>query len=127
MDQGVQDWLDALQVGQADIARRFVEIVAATAPDLDVALKWGKPTFALDGDFHHWICQIGATERGVGLTFHFGSLLDDRSGVFVAGTSPYLRKIEAASENDLDAKIVADLVSQAALTLDRFKASRAPR
>ena len=127
MDKGVQDWLDALETGQAEIARRFIGIVAATAPELDLALKWRTPSFALEGDYHHWICQIGATKRAVGLTFHFGSLLDDRSGVFVAGSSPYLRKVEAASENDLDAKSVADLVSQAVLTLDRFKASRRPR
>ena len=30
---------------------------------LDMALKWGRATYAIEGDFHHWLCQIGITKK----------------------------------------------------------------
>ena len=127
MDEPVPACLDTLPEPQRAIARRVFKAVRTARPDLHDAMKWGKPTFALDGDFHHWICQIGATNRAVGLTFHFGALLDDTSGVFTTGTSPYLRKAEYLTVDEVDAAIIADLVTQAVGTVDRFKASLATR
>ena len=122
VDLEVRGWLDALPEGQAATAERLYGIVIDAAPDLDVAMKWGKPTFALGGDFHHWICQISATKRAVGLTFHFGALLDAPPGAFNTGTSAWLRKLDYAGVDNTDASLVVDLVGQAIAAVDRFKA-----
>lgn len=91
-------------------------------PGLTAAVKWRQLTYALAGDFHHWICAIAVTKKAVGLRFHFGGLLDDPQGVFRTGSSRFLRTIDIASIDDLDPQLVADTVRRAISRLDYFKA-----
>ncbi len=96
--------------------------VEACGHSLDRAVKWGQLTYAKDGDFHHWICAIKLTKNFVGLTFHFGGLLDDPAGVLIAGASKFVRKIEYRQPADVDGSVIQGFLRQALDKLDYFKA-----
>ncbi len=103
------------------IVERLVRIIEGSKPPLDAAVKWRQLTFAQNGDFHHWICAIAVTKHGVALSFHFGGLLDDPHGVFKAGSSHFLRKIEYRTFRDVDDAVVRNMISQAVNRLEYFK------
>ncbi|MEW6184058.1 MAG: DUF1801 domain-containing protein [Bacillota bacterium] len=114
----------------SDVDTRFAPVVMAldrAVSDADskitAAIKWRQLTYALAGDFHHWICAIAVTKKAVSLRFHFGGLLDDPHNVFRAGSSKFLRSIDFASANDLDPQLVTDYVRRALSRLDYFKAN----
>ena len=113
----------------AGIDRRFVPLVLAldrsvlaARADLDTRITYKMLTYALAGDFCHWICAMGVTKKAVCLQFLFGVLLDDPRGVLRAGTS-ILRTIDFASVEEVDAQLVADYVNEALSRLDYFKAN----
>ncbi len=110
------------------IVERLVEVLESSGEQFEAALKWKQLTYAYRGgnhrgDFHHWICGISITKKSVGLTFHFGGLLDDPKGVFKAGSSAFLRKIEYQKVEQIDEAIVLDFLSQALKRLEYFKAN----
>lgn len=70
----------------------LTEVVRAADETVAVAIKWGRLTFALHDDWHHWLCAIAVAKRGVSLMFHKGSLLDDPAGLLV-GEGRYLRQV----------------------------------
>ena len=97
----------------AEIVARLVKTISSSPVKLDAAVKWKQLTFAIQGDFHHWICAIRITKKSVGLTFHYGGLLDDPRGIFSAGDSKFLRKIEYKTVEDVDDAVVLDFIQQA--------------
>ncbi len=115
----------ALAAGEPEHLVETARAVAAAVdhhrPDLDAALKWGTHTYALDGDFHHWLCAIGITERVVTLTFHFGALLDDPGLRLIAGASNLLRRLEYSNPSDVDTEIIAGFLDQAIAKYPYFK------
>jgi hypothetical protein len=102
------------------LAARLIAVVRAHA-EFDAGIKWRQLTFAVDQDFDHWICAVAATKRRVNLTFHFGSLLDDRAGVFEASDAKFVRKMGFESVDDVDDAIIRDLLTQAVDALPRFR------
>ncbi len=54
-----------------------------------------------------------ASKRRVTLAFHFGSLLDDRSGVFEASDAKFVRGIGFESADDVDDAVIRDLLTRA--------------
>jgi hypothetical protein len=107
----VEDWLRRWSPDQRERAEWLASRVHAAAAGVDEAIKWGWLTFTVDGNWHHWLCAIAVTARGVGLSFHKGSLLDDPAGVLEGG-GRYLRQIphdRAAT----DPEAVTALVRQA--------------
>jgi hypothetical protein len=80
-----------------------------------------KMVFAVNSDFHHWICSISVTKKYVGLNFHFGSYLTDHSNILKTGSSRFLRQIQLASVSEIDEHIIADLICQAVNKLGEFK------
>jgi hypothetical protein len=103
------------------IAERLVEVLRNSGEQIEAALKWKQLTYAYQGYFHHWICGINITKNAVGLVFHFGGLLDDPNGVFKAGSSAFLRKIEYQKIEDINKNTVLDFLSQALKRLEYFK------
>ena len=70
----------------------LVDLVRNAAPELDEAVKWRRPTFTANGDWHHWVCAVAASSKGVSLTFHKGALLDDPAGL-LRGEARYVRQV----------------------------------
>lgn len=98
MTAEVQNWLDGLLPERRDDAEWFAAAVRDAIPNVDQAVRWGRLTFTVDGDWHHWLCGIAATKRAVNLTFHKGALLDDPDGL-LNGSGRYTRQVshDAAS------------------------------
>ena len=90
---------------------------------LDTAIKWGKLTYAANGDFHHWICATSVSKRLVSLTFHFGGLLPDPPAAFREGSSTFLRMLDFTTPDSVDTEVLARTVSAALAGLDYFTAN----
>ena len=119
-DDPITAYVRGLTQTVREVAEHLILIVTGHAM-LDSAMKWRQLTFALDGDFDHWICAVVGTSRQARLTFHFGGLLDDVAGAFAPSDAKYVRRINYASVGDVDEAVVADLLSQALDTLPRFR------
>lgn len=107
----VQDWLSQWRPDQQEQVEWLAGRVHAVGEGVAEAIKWRRLTFTVDGNWHHWLCAIAVTPRGVNLMFHKGSLLDDPAGV-LQGEGRYLRQIphdQAAA----DPEAVTALVRQA--------------
>jgi hypothetical protein len=122
MSNLLQEFVQSAGPDFAAAVERIDAAIASTGLDLSQAIKWGQLTYARNGDFHHWICAVKITKKFVGLTFHFGGLLDDPAGVLIAGTSKFMRKIEYRAPAEVDPRVVRDFVAQAAARLEYFKA-----
>jgi hypothetical protein len=85
--------------------------VHAAGDGVAEAIKWGRLTFTVNCDWHHWLYAIAVTRREVRLVFHKGALLDDPAGL-LQGEDRYGRQIphdRAAA----DPEAVTALVRQA--------------
>jgi hypothetical protein len=116
----------------AGIEPRFVALVLAldeavrsTGIAFDVAVRYRMLTYALGGDFAHWICAIDATPRRSGrdvcIRFLFGYLLTDPRRVFRGAKTSPLRTMDIASLADLDSGLVGAYVAEAVARLDDFR------
>lgn len=119
----IPEYLSGLAADLRATAERLVTIVTAHAA-FDVAVKWRQLTFAVDGDFDHWVCAVAATSRQARLTFHFGAWLDDPAGLFEPSDALFVRRIGFRSAGDIDEAAVRDLLTRALETLPRFRATQ---
>jgi hypothetical protein len=65
------------------------------------------------GNWHHWLCAIGVTKRGVNLMFHKGALLADPHGR-LRGDGRYLRQLpyeEAAAHPEDAPELVREAIA----------------
>jgi hypothetical protein len=106
-----------------EIVNAIIAAVSSTKQNLDMAIKWGQLTFALEHDFHHWICAINITKTYVGINFHFGGLLEDPHHKFKAGTSRFLRKIEIRALSEVENDVIQNFIHQAVDKWSYFKAN----
>jgi len=104
-----------------DIFNKITKTIESVDEKLDCEIKWGKLTYGLSGDYHHWICGIAQTKKSLNLIFHFGGLLEDKNKKFIVGESFFFRKLEYVSINDIDIETIKDFVKQAINKVDYFK------
>jgi hypothetical protein len=76
-------------------AAELARIVGGTDPRLDQARKWGRLTFTVEGNWHHWLCAVAVSRNGPRLVFHKGALLDDPEGL-LTGEGRYVREVPAS-------------------------------
>lgn len=69
-------------------------------------MKWGRLTFTVNGDWHHWLCGIASSKRGTRLVFHKGALLEDPDRV-LTGAGRYTREVPAAVALDRPTTVAA--------------------
>ena len=117
----IQTYLEQKPENLQQIATRLIEIVLASHPGMQALIRWGKPTFGLNGDFHHWICAVQVLKNRVSLIFHFGGLLCDENNRLIAGTSKFLRKIEFDRLDRIDESEILTFIEQAIEKLPYFK------
>ncbi len=96
--------------------------VMAARADLQSKISYQMLTYALGGDYRHWICAIGVTSKLVCLRFLYGVLLDDPRGVLRAG-SAILKTIDFPPGSAVDSQLVANYVNEAVSKLEYFKAN----
>lgn len=119
--QVVGNFLHNIPPQTQEIVNALIAAISLTKHDFDMAIKWGQLTFALDHDFHHWICAIKITKSYVAIYFHFGGLLEDTHNKFKAGTSRFLRKIEIRSLSEIENDVIQDFLDQAVEKWPYFK------
>ncbi len=98
----INSYLEQKPDNLRQIAVRLIEIILLSNPYMSGEIRWGKPTFGLSSDFHHWICAIQVMKDKVSLVFHFGGLLHDENNRLIAGTSRFLRKLEYESISSIN-------------------------
>lgn len=91
-DAAVTAWLARLPEDKRREAAELSDLVQQAADRLEESVKWGRLTFTVDGNWHHWLCAIGATKTAVKVMFHKGALLDDPSSL-LEGDGRYLRQL----------------------------------
>lgn len=121
-DAAFDQFVGSLGPGVRATVERLADAITGADTRLGTAIKWGRLTFALGGDFHHWICGISAARQGATVQFHFGGLLPDPDGRLIAGSSRFLRRLDFASADSVDTELVAGFVRSAVDRLPFFKA-----
>ncbi|TDC80313.1 DUF1801 domain-containing protein [Actinomadura sp. 7K507] len=91
---GVQEWLDGLDASVRSEVEELSTLVGTADPGLEQAVKWGRLTFTVRADWHHWLCGIAVTKKGAKLVFHKGALLEDPQRL-LTGTGRYVREVSA--------------------------------
>ncbi|GAA2368272.1 DUF1801 domain-containing protein [Nonomuraea africana] len=107
----VEEWLDSLDGRARGQVEELSAMVGRADHRLEQSIKWGRLTFTVEGNWHHWLCGIAVTKKGVKLVFHKGALLADQ-GRILAGSGRYLREMPAETAVR-QAGAVAELVREA--------------
>ncbi|MBB3725032.1 DUF1801 domain-containing protein [Nonomuraea dietziae] len=109
--QDVREWLDGLDAPLRGRVEELAQVVREADPRLEQSIKWGRLTFTVEGNWHHWLCGIAATKKGVKLIFHKGALLEDPHDLLL-GSGRHLREVPADAAMR-QAGAVAGLVREA--------------
>ena len=88
------------------VVRELDQIIMKTDPALGVAIKYKILMYALNGDFHTWVCSINAGRKKVALHFLYGVLLDDPKKVLRPGSS-VLMTWDIGFDEEVDAAVGA--------------------
>lgn len=88
----IEEWLGQVDPPNRERVEHLAALVHAADNDIDDAIKWRRLTFTKGGDWHHWLCAVAVTTRGVNLMFHKGALLNDPANL-LRGEGKYLRQI----------------------------------
>lgn len=101
----VVSFLAELDPVRRSAAETFVDLVLSSAPRFQLAMKWNRPTFTVDGNWHHWVCAVQPSKGRVSLEFHKGVLLDDPNSILV-GDGKYLRRFTVNGKDAINPKLV---------------------
>ena len=110
-DRPVFAYIASLPQPQRRIAERIDALAAAQLSDLRRAVKWGMAYYGVDGG---WCFSSGAFVGHVKLMFIRGTALQPEPPVTPIGMGKATRGVELASVDDLDERLVASWMKQAA-------------
>lgn len=110
-DRPVFAYIAGLPQPQRRIAERIDGLAAAHLSDLRRAVKWGMAYYGVDGG---WCFSSGAFVGHVKLMFIRGTELEPEPPVTPIGMGKSTRGVELASVDDLDERLVASWMKQAA-------------
>jgi hypothetical protein len=110
-DEPVFAYIASLPQPQRSIAERIDALAAEHVPDLRRAVKWG---MAYYGEGGGWCFSSGAFVGHVKLMFIRGTQLEPEPPVTPVGMGKATRGVELASLDDLDERLVASWMKQAA-------------
>src|SRR6266540_1959055 len=110
-DEPVFAYISSLPQPQRAIAERIDAIAAREIPGLRRAVKWGIAYYGVDGG---WCFASGAFVGHVKLMFIRGTELEPEPPVTPIGMGKSTRGVEPASVEDLDERLVASWMEQAA-------------
>ena len=110
-DQPVFAYIASLPQAHRIIAERIDALAAVQLPNLRRAVKWGMAYYGVDGG---WCFSSGAFVGHVKLMFIRGTELEPEPPVTPIGMGKSARGVELASVHDLDERLVASWMKQAA-------------
>ncbi len=120
-DDVVESFSAGLSLERRAIVDRLASAILDTRHPLTAAIKWRQLTFAVEGDYHHWICGVVVSKAAVSLAFHFGGLLDDPEGRFRIGSSKFGRRLDYHAPDEVDDVVVQRFVDEAVERLPYFR------
>lgn len=88
----VEQWLARLDPPTRGEVEEVGQLVTEADPRMEQAVKWGRLTYSLEGNWHHWLCAVAVSKKATRLVFHKGVLLEDRSGL-LDGSGRYVREV----------------------------------
>ena len=109
-DEPVFAYIASLPQPQRGVAERIDALAAKQLPDLRRAVKWGMAYYGVGGG---WCFSYGAFVGHVKLMFR-GTELDPDPPVTPVGMGKSTRGVELASVDDLDERLTASWMQQAA-------------
>ena len=110
-DAPVFAYIASLPQPQRGVAERIDALAAEQVPDLRRAVKWGMAYYGVDGG---WCFASGAFVGHVKLMFIRGTELQPEPPVTPVGMGKSTRGVELSSVDDLDERLAASWMKQAA-------------
>jgi hypothetical protein len=110
-DAPVFAYIASLPQPQRGVAERIDALAARTIPDLQRAVKWGMAYYGVGGG---WCFSSGAFVGHVKLMFIRGTELEPEPPVTPVGMGKSTRGVELSSVDDLDERLAASWMKQAA-------------
>ena len=110
-DEPVFDYIASLPQPQREVAERIDALAARQVPDLRRAVKWGMAYYGVGGG---WCFASGAFVGHVKLMFIRGTELEPEPPVTPIGMGKSTRGVELKSVDDLDERLAASWMNQAA-------------
>jgi hypothetical protein len=110
-DKPVFAYIASLPQPQRSIAERIDALAAKELPDLRRAVKWGMAYYGVGGG---WCFSAGAFVSHVKLMFIRGTELELEPPVAPVGMGKSSRGVELAAVDDLDERLAASWMKQAA-------------
>ena len=110
-DEPVFAYIASLPQPQRGVAERIDALAAKTLPDVQRAVKWGMAYYGVGGG---WCFSSGAFVGHVKLMFIRGTELEPEPPVMPVGMGKSTRGLELAFVDDLDERLVASWMEQAA-------------
>ena len=103
--------------------RELDRIIRAVRPDLEAAIKYKILMYALNRDFHTWVCAINSGRRRVSLNFLYGVMLEDARHILRPGSS-VLMSWDFDFDEEIEPASVAAYVAEAAAKNQAYKTNR---
>lgn len=105
----IADWLKQHVTGwQVEAVSLLLDVAAKAVPEASVSIKWSQPTFELKGPF----AFIKPAKAHVTFGFMRGAELSSMPEAF--GTGERMRHLKFTSVEEIDPKLIAKLVKEAA-------------
>ena len=118
---GRETYIKTIDQRFAPLVVELDRAITATRPDPEAAVKYRMLRYAVQGDFRHWICAIGATNNRVCLRFLYGTSLGAAPGTLRAGSTT-MGTIDLTAVEDVDARLIGDLVDRAIVHVAQARA-----
>jgi hypothetical protein len=120
----LEDYLKTIPDARAEpMVRELDRIIRKAHPSFDLDIKYKILMYALDGDFHTWVCAHNAGRRKVSMSFLYGVMLDDARHVLRPGSS-VLTSWDFNFEEAVDQAAVGAYVAEAVRLNPDYKANR---
>jgi hypothetical protein len=120
----LDDYLKTIPDARGEpLVRELDRIIRNMEPSVHAGIKYKILMYALDGDFHTWVCAVNAGRRRVSLNFLYGVMLEDAGKVLRPGSS-VLMSWDFDFDEAVNPAAVGAYVAEAVRLNSEYKANR---
>lgn len=114
MNQEVTQYIQKLQKWQVEVCESLRKMIYETIPNIEERLQYGKPHYLKDG---HYACVIHAAKDKVSFMIFNAGELKEIKGFFKSMSSPERKAVTISEGQEVDYKLLSNLLKQAAGSL----------
>jgi hypothetical protein len=118
----LETYLAGIDPSAAQLVIALDKAIRTASPGFDVAIKYRMLMYGLHGDWHTWVCAIGASTKVIALRFLYGVLLEDPRRVLRGGSS-VLMSWDFGFGDAVDSETIGAYVKEAVRKYDEYKAN----